>query len=150
MTVLETVRDLLRFKSYTTIPEIAKISGMKQADVLKIINENGKYVFRERKNGHIVKIDTHTPLREKLWASGKYYRKESYGAWSYEGDQLKFNGHDELKNEMQETIWQGGLGDCYQKTLVFDTPDNRQKLHDVGLSDWENVVIDDQLWKETK
>ena len=62
MIVLQTIRDLLKFKDYTTIAEIAKFSGQTQSKVLKVINDNGWAVYRNRKNGRITRVDTKTKL----------------------------------------------------------------------------------------
>ena len=85
MIVLQTIRELLKFKDYTTITEIAKFSGIPNAKVLKIINDNGKFVYRTRSNGRITKVDTYTELRKIEWNRGVWYKQESYVAWAHEG-----------------------------------------------------------------
>lgn len=149
MKVLATTRELLKFKDYTTIAEIAKFSGLSQQKVLEVINRNGRYVYRNRKNGRITRIDTRTPLIEQLWNSKKFYKKESYGAWSHEGYKLVL--HKDLDNDfnhIKKSLRTGAIGDSWQITHIEDTPENRKILEDAGFKDWETRVVDDRLWME--
>ena len=67
MPVLATIRALLKFKDHTTIAEIASTSGLSRKVVLETINRNGQFVWRNRKNGHITKVDPQSALRKQLW-----------------------------------------------------------------------------------
>ena len=149
MTILQTIGDLLKFKDYTTIAEVAKFSGLTQSKVLKVINDNGWAVYRNRKNGRITKVDTKTKLYKEEWESGVWYKKESYGAWSHEGYKLVV--HDSVKNKFEELVsgrWTGGIGDSWKVEHIEDTPDNRKILEEAGLQDWSTLVVDDRLWTE--
>ena len=149
MIVLQTIRELLKFKDYTTITEIAKFSGIPNAKVLKIINDNGKFVYRTRSNGRITKVDTYTELRKIEWNRGVWYKQESYGAWAHEGYKLVV--HKDVEDRFVEIVAShriGGLGDSWQIKHIEDTPENRKILEEAGLQDWENLIINDRLWKE--
>jgi hypothetical protein len=148
MPILHTIRELLKFKDYTTISEIASTAGLPRKQVLETINRNGHFVWRERKNGHITKVDPQASLREHLWKSGRYYRKGTYGAWGVEGHCLEFEGNQELRERLIETRRIGGFGDSYDTKIVIDTPENRAALEETGLRPWEEAVIDDSLWAE--
>lgn len=149
MIVLQTIRDLLKFKDYTTIAEIAKFSGQTQSKVLKVINDNGWAVYRNRKNGRITRVDTKTKLYKDEWERGVWYKKKSYGAWSHEGYKLVV--HDNVEEKFKALVssrWSGGLGDSWEISHIEDTPDNRKILEEAGLQLWDNLVVDDRLWKE--
>lgn len=146
--ILETIRSLLKFKDFTTISEIASTAGVKRAHVLAIINSNGTFVWRNRKNGHITKVDPKSALSEQLWQSGEYYRIDAYGAWCREGDQIILKGHEDLKKRLTSERWTGGLGDSYKIEIIEDTEENRQEVQAAGIKPWAEAVIDDRLWKE--
>ena len=149
MIVLQTIRDLLKFKDYTTISEIAKFSGQTQSKVLKVINDNGWAVYRNRKSGRITKVDTKTKLYKDEWERGVWYKQTSYGAWSHEGYKLEV--HDSVKDKFLELVsshWIGGIGDSWKIEHIEDTPENRKILEESGLQPWDNLVVDDRLWKE--
>ncbi|WP_199086039.1 hypothetical protein [Bosea sp. ASV33] len=146
--VLETIRALLRFKDHTTIAEIAKIGGLRARHVLDVVNRNGEFVHRVRKNGKITKVDVQSPLRDELWKSGAFYRPDTYGAWSVEGHCLKFEGHPEIREALQQGRWVGAICDNYEVKVIIDTPENRAALEVAGLRPWDEAVIDDRLWIE--
>lgn len=146
--VLDTIRELLRFKATTTIPEIATYAEMPKRKVLEIINRNGQYVKRYRKTGKIASINLEEPLRKQLWDSGEYYRIDSYGAWSKEGEQIIFSGHDELRGRLKSGAVIGSLGDSRTIEIVEHTEENRAAVEAAGLKPWADVVIDDRLWEE--
>lgn len=146
--VLHTIREILKFKDYTTIAEIASTAGLPRKHVLETINRNGEFVSRNRKNGRITQVDPRSKLRDELWKSGKFYRQGSYGAWSHEGYELKFEGHVDLKEKLQRSHTTGGIGDSWTIQIIPDTPLNRAALEEAGLRPWEEAVIDDQLWLE--
>lgn len=147
-TVLDTIRAILKFKDYATISEIAKMSGMTQKAVLDVINANGEMVWRNRKNGHITKVDPRGVLRRRLVESDAYYFPDTYGAWSVEGKCLRFNGHDELRERLKRNVVVGSLGDCRHEDHVMDTPENRAELETAGLKLWSEDEADDRLWQE--
>lgn len=146
--ILSLIRALLRFKDHTTIAEIAKIGGFKPRHVLDVVNQNGEFVQRVRRTGNITKVDVQSPLRDRLWKSGEFYRPDTYGAWSVEGHCLKFEGRPEIREAMQEGRWVGALGDNYEVKVILDTPENRAALEAAGLRPWDEAVIDDRLWIE--
>ena len=148
MLVLETIRALLKFKDYTTIAEIASTAGIKRASVLDIINKNGAYVWRNRKNGHITKVDPQTQLVKDLWESGQFYKIDTYGAWSKEGEQIVFEGNDELKKSLQEQREIGAITDHWPIKIIENTERNRKIVEDAGLRPWSEAQIDDRLWSE--
>lgn len=146
--VLDTVREILKFKDYATIAEIAKISGIPQKKVLEVLNTNGQFVWRNRNNGRITKVDPRTKLKEKFVADGLFYwtTEGNYGSWT----NLKFCGHDDLRKEMEIEDWEGGFGDCYKVTRIPDTPENRAKLENVGCVEITRMTLDDRLWRESE
>lgn len=147
--VLDTIRALLQFKNSTTIAEIASIAGLPRRHVLDVINRNGAYVFRNRKTGHVTGIELHKPLREKLWNSGEFYRIDSYGAWSHEGDQITLEGHPSLVERLKRPRVTGGIGDSWTIHIIEATPENKAIVEDEGIRPWSEAVIDDRLWQET-
>lgn len=146
--ILNAIRAVLKFKDATSIPEVAKFSGKTQREVLDVINANGEFVSRFRKTGKIAKVDPQSKLRADLWSSGKYFKRESYGAWCHEGYCLKFEGNDELRKTLQRQRVTGGIGDSWTISIIEDNEENRQALIDAGLEPWESAVIDDRLWVE--
>lgn len=146
--VLDAARSLLKFKDFTTIAEIATIAALPRKSVLDVLNANGSYVLRHKSNGRITKLIPREVLRRALWESGKFYREDTYGAWSVEGNCLAFEGNADLREHLQEGRWVGALGDNYETKIVIDTPGNRKALEDAGLRPWSEAVIDDRLWKE--
>ena len=149
MKILETIREILKFKDYATISEISKLSGIPQAQVLKIINKNSAYVWRNRKNGRITKVDPRTQLIKDLWDSGEYYRIDSYGAWSTEGYKIKVTKDQEEKiSHLTAKRVVGVIGDSWYITLVEATEDNIKEVELLGFTNWDKRVIDDRLWIE--
>lgn len=146
--VLETIRALLKFKDYTTVPEIASMAGLPRKHVLDTINTNGQFVWRERKSGRITRVDPREALRKQLWESGKFYRQETYGAWSVEGHCLEFHGNSELRERLTETRRVGFIGDSYDQKVIIDTAENREAIAAAGLQEWSQAAIDDSLWRE--
>lgn len=146
--ILYTIRQLLKFKDDTTISEIASTAGLSRKLVLETINRNGHFVWRNRKNGHITKVDPQSTLREQLWESGKFYREGTFGAWSVEGHCLNFEGNDELRESLKEKRIVGTLVEHWPVDVVLDTPENRAALEAAGLRPWSEAVIDDRLWAE--
>ena len=51
--VLETIRELLKFKQFTTINEIASMTGIKRMAVLAVVNDNLSLIKRDAKRGRI-------------------------------------------------------------------------------------------------
>lgn len=148
--VLETIRAILKFKDYATISETAKMAGMTQKAVLDVINENGEMVWRNRKNGHITKVDPRGVLLRRLVESDAYYFPDTYGAWSVEGKCLRFKGHDDLRDRLRRKVLVGALGDCWNEDHVMDTPENRAELEAAGIKLWSEDEADDRLWCEAR
>ena len=146
--VLDALRALLRFKDFTSISEVAATAGLPRKRVLETINRNGAFVWRDRKTGRITKVDPQSTLRTQLWESGRFYREDTYGAWSVEGRSLNFHGNDELRERIQTKVRVGALGDSWDQPIILDTPENRATLADAGLRPWSEAVIDDRLWQE--
>lgn len=146
--ILSAIRALLEFKDFTSISEIASTSGLSRRRVLETVNRNGEFVWRNRKNGHITKVDPQSALRKQLWESGKFYRTGTYGAWSVEGHCLEFQDNNELRKRLQETRCVGAIGDNYHIRVIIDTPENRSAVEAAGLSPWSEATIDDRLWQE--
>lgn len=147
--VLDAIRAVLKFKDTATISEVAKYAGLTHKQVLDVVNANGTMVWRNRKNGHITKVDPRAVHRQQLVESDRYYFRESYGAWSHEGYRLRFKGHDDLRQQLESKHWTGGIGDSWQITKVEDTPDNRAALESAGLKLWSETEADERLWTET-
>ena len=149
MTILQTIREILKFKDYATISEISKLSGIPQAQVLTIINKNGPYVWRNRKNGRITKVDPRSKLVENLWNSGEYYRVVSYGAWVHEGYKIEVPKDQEEKiSHLTVKQVTGGIGDSWYLTLVEANDKNIKEVESLGFTNWDKRVIDDRLWTE--
>ena len=149
MKILETIREILKFKDYATISEVSKLSGISQAEVLKIINKNGAYVWRNRKNGRITRVDPRSKLIKDLWNSGEYYSIVSYGAWSHEGYEIKVpEDKKEVISHLSVKQCTGGIGDSWYITLVEATDENIKEVESLGFTNWDKRVIDDRLWTE--
>jgi hypothetical protein len=121
---------------------------MTHKQVLDVLNANGTMVWRNRKNGHITKVDPRAAHRQQLVESDRYYFRESYGAWAHEGYRLRFKGHDDLRQSLESKHWTGGIGDSWQITKVEDTPENRAALEAAGLKPWSEAEADERLWRE--
>lgn len=146
--VLDAIRAVLKFKDSATISEIAKYAGLTQKQVLDTINANGSMVWRNRKNGHITRVDPRAIHRKKLLESDRYYFPDTYGAWAVEGRCLRFKGHDSLRAQLQRGVTVGALGDNWSEKHVMDTPENRAALEAAGLKLWSEDEADERLWKE--
>jgi len=147
--VLDAIRALLQFKDKATVSEIARYCGYSYKQVLDILNANGRMVWRDRKTGHVTKVDPRAVHRRKLIESGAYYFPGTYGAWSVEGHCLNFAGHDELRQRLQVTRRVGALGDSWDQQHVIDTPENRAELEAEGLKLWSEDEADERLWVES-
>ena len=149
MKILETIREILKFKDYATISEISKISGIPQAEVLKVVNKNGAYVWRTRNNGRITRVDPRSKLIEDLWNSGEYYSIVSYGAWSHEGYEIKVPEDKKgVISHLSVKQCTGGIGDSWYITLVEATDENTKEVESLGFTNWDKRVVDDRLWTE--
>jgi hypothetical protein len=146
--VLDAIRAVLKFKDRATIAEVARFAELRQRHVLDVINANGELVQRDRKTGHITKVNPEAVLRQSLRDTGPFYFPGTYGAWSVEGNCLHFNGHDDLRQSLSESMLLGAFGDSYRQDIVLDTPENRAALEAAGLRLWSEVEVDDRLWKE--
>jgi len=146
--VLDAIRAVLTFKDHATITEVAKFADMKPRQVLDVINANGNMVWRNRKNGHITKVDPAGVLRRQLLDSDQFYFPDTYGAWSIEGRCLRFKGHDDLRAQLKRGVTVGALGDSWSEDHVMDTPENRAALEAAGLRLWSEDEVDERLWKE--
>ena len=146
--VLDAIRAILKFKDHATITEIAKMAEMKQRDVLDVLNANGSMVWRNRKNGHITKVDPRGVHRKKLVESDRYYFQDTYGAWSIEGHCLRFNGHDDLRAKLLDERIVGTICDNWTEKHVIDTPENRAALEAAGLKLWAESEANERLWTE--
>lgn len=146
--VLDAIRAILKFKDAATIGEIAKYSGLTNKRVLDTINANGAMVWRNRKTGHVTKVDPRGVHRKQLVESDRYYFPDTYGAWSIEGHCLRFKDHGDLRAALSARRLVGGLGDCWNIDVVIDTPENRIALEAAGLKLWSEDEADERLWRE--
>ena len=146
--ILDAIRAVLKFKDHATIADIAKYTGLSQRHVLDVVNRNGDMVWRNRKNGHITKVDPRGVLRKRLLESDHYYFPDIYGAWSKEGNCLRFKGNDELRRRLSDERVIGGIGDSWSISVVIDTPENRRALEAGGLTLWDESEADERLWQE--
>ena len=146
--VLDAIRAVLKFKDAATISEIAKYASLTHKKVLDVVNSNGTMVWRNRKNGHITKVDPRGVLRKQLVESDRYYFPDTYGAWSVEGHCLRFKGHNDLRESLCERRLVGGIGDNWTIEPVIDTPENRAALETAGLRLWSEDEADERLWVE--
>ena len=83
MLVLDAIRQLLQFKGWTTIPEIAKIAEKKQAKVLEIVNANLPFIRRDKKRGRIVGLEGYVSEQTEYFLCNNYYRIEDYYGHKY-------------------------------------------------------------------
>jgi len=147
--VLDTVRALLKCKSFTTIAEIASMAGLKRMDVLQVVNANLDLIKRDAKRGRIIGFDLHGPLRKQLWDSGKFWKQDTYGAWSHEGDCILLaDCQKELADRLKKQQIVGAFGDSYYVGVIHLTPQNIAAVEAEGIRPWTEAVIDDRLWKE--
>lgn len=147
--VLSTIRELLKFKQFTTINEIASMAGLKRMSVLSVVNENLSLIKRDVKRGRIIGVDLRSPLIKHEWDSGKYWREGTYGAWSVEGKCIELaDCMAELKERLKASQIVGAFGDSYYVDVIHLTPENVKAVEDEGIKPWSTVVIDDRLWKE--
>jgi hypothetical protein len=147
MKVLQTIREILKFKKYTTISEISKFSKVSQIEILKILNFNIDYVNRDNKTGRIFGVNLHTPLHNQLFSQGKIFisEPENYGCINV----LKFNGHDDIRKKYEKPYVCGGFGDSYTIQCIIDGAEVREALEKDGCFDAKNYKYDDRLlWKE--
>lgn len=148
--VLDIARELLKFKGSTTITEIARIGDMKPLRVLQVMNKNKAHT-KVASNGKILSVHPEKTKRgQLLLAVDRYYSIQSYGAWAHEGDQIVFEGRDELRNSLKRPHTTGGLGDSYTIEIIEATADNVHAVRKAGLVEWKELEreIDDSLWEE--
>ena len=146
--VLDAIRAVLKFKDKATISEIARYAELRQRHVLDVVNANGSMVWRDRKTGHVTKVDPRGVLRKQLVESDAYYFLDTYGAWSVEGHCLRFKGHNDLRESLCERRLVGGIGDNWTIEPVIDVPENRAALEAAGLKLWSEDEADERLWVE--
>lgn len=146
--VLDAIRAVLKFKDRATISEIAKYASLTHKQVLDTINTNGSMVWRDRKTGHVTKVDPRGVHRRQLVESDAYYFPDTYGAWAVEGRCLRFKGHDDVRARLAESRLVGALGDCWRTDIIPDTPETRAALEAAGLKLWAETEADERLWKE--
>ena len=72
----------------------------------------------------------------------------TYGAWSVEGNCLRFKGHDDLQRELQCGVTVGALGVNWSEKHVMDTSENRAALEAAVLRPWFKDEISERLWTE--
>ncbi|VVC05163.1 Uncharacterised protein [uncultured archaeon] len=148
--ILEAIREVLKFKEYTTVSEISKLTGISALKILQVLNHNEAYLQKNSKNGRIIGVDSENTLKQKSLAmavyNGKYYTVEdgNYGIWH----NLKFNRHEKIRSEIEIEDWEGGYGDALHVKRVSDIPENRAKLEADGCHDSKGIVFDDSLWEE--
>ncbi len=147
--VLDTIRAILKFKAFTTIAEIASMAGVKRLDVLNVVNANLDLIKRDVKRGRIIGLDLQSPLRKQLWDSGKFWKQDTYGAWSIEGQCIILaDCQKELAERLTKQQIVGGFGDSYYVGVIHLTPENIAAVEAEGIRPWSEAVIDDRLWKE--
>ncbi|NTG07128.1 hypothetical protein [Rhizobium rhizogenes] len=147
--VLDTIRALLKFKSFTTIAEIASMVGLKRIDVLNVVNANLDLIKRDAKRGRIIGLDLQGPLRKQLWESGKFWKQDTYGAWSHEGDCITLaDCQKELAERLTKQQIVGAFGDSYYVGVIHLTQANIAAVEAEGIRPWTEAIIDDRLWKE--
>lgn len=147
--ILDTIRAILKFKAFTTIAEISSMAGVKRLDVLNVVNANLDLIKRDVKRGRIIGLDLQNPLRKQLWDSGKFWKQDTYGAWSVEGQCIILaDCQTELAGRLAKQQIVGGFGDSYYVGVIHLTPENIEAVEAEGIRPWSEAVIDDRLWKE--
>lgn len=147
--ILDTTRAILKFKAFTTIAEIASMAGVKRLDVLNVVNANLDLIKRDVKRGRIIGLDLQNPLRKQLWDRGNFWKQDTYGAWSVEGQCIVLaDSRQELAERLKKQQIVGGFGDSYYVGVIHLNPENIAAVEAEGIRPWSEAVIDDRLWKE--
>lgn len=79
MLVLSTISQLLKFQGKCTIAEIAKIAGLKQSEVLSILNTNLPLLVKSQKNKSvIIGLNSYPEKQRNYLLSNGYYEYGNY------------------------------------------------------------------------
>ena len=146
--IIEALHEILALKNYTTINELASLTGKKRIDVLRVINNNSHLIRIDKKTGRILGFEAiRSKALENAFNDGLTYK--IYG--------INYGADSELatKNPAGDKLRThyicGGIGDSYTIRPILDRLDNRKALEDMGIvesSKFETPSIFD-LWKES-
>ena len=143
--IFYTIQQLLKFKNFTTLSEISKISGIKQQKVLEVINTNGHGVYRLDKNGRITKI-SFSNTRNSMWEGGNYYKIREDSLYSRKHFDIVTKLHSDLYNKLKSDYIDGYYGQ-HTVTDIKYTDENLNIILEYGLKPWFPPT-DYELWKE--
>ncbi len=149
--VLEALRQVLKFKSFTTLAELSSLVKYDKLRVMIILNDNDEYI-RKDKNGKILGFtDWKSKEVAKAFNAGKIYKSSliNYGAAS-ELEVVSTDISDIRIAHIKEYYICGGFGDSYTVNVIIDKPENRAKLKELGYTNVDEYKFAtlDQLWKE--
>ncbi len=143
------MQQVLQFKNFTTTAELSKLTGIKQLDVIVILNKNEHLIKMDKKTGKILGFhDYHSIQKSRAFSEGRTYKSHliNYGAAS----ELQTHSKIESLKDMKENYVCGGFGDSYTVNVILDTPTNRKKMKQLGITfedDYATKSID-YFWKE--
>lgn len=132
MIVFETIQKLIRVQGYASISLIASCSGLPRAKVLDVLDRNAGLLRRKgTKIVAVVESDVSEAI-SRARASGKVFWQDTinYGA----ATALEWLNNPEA-DKLRRGYACGGLGDSYSVQVVLDTPENREKLVSLGMTD---------------
>ncbi len=137
MKVLNTIKELLKFKGFCNYSEIASVSGIKKIQVLEILNKNKSFLrFHPNKRDRITGL-TNSLIIEDFKNKGQIYwiEKENYGCIEV----IKFNGNDELRKQLEKPYTCGGIGDNYNIQCIENTRENLDKVQAAGMREYDFI-----------
>lgn len=123
--------DLLKFKSFTTIAELAKISKVPTIELIQILIKN-KFLLVKDHRGNI------TGLNTKGILDVKYKLKQTYISGTYLTNRFLYFENwetDELTTKFGTVASHRPNVNSYTVTslVLADTPENRKRLEDRGM-----------------
>lgn len=149
--VLNALEQLLKFKGWTTVPELTKTSGVKAIKVLTALNDNHDLLVLLKKTGRITGFaDVQSKQREKLIHEGKVYIPSQTGYNEYKTLDYFGNKDNALFKTLSCRVTVGFFGDSRTETVVLDTPENRAVLEQHGIRNINDVKLKTirDMWKE--
>jgi hypothetical protein len=132
--IFETAREVLRFKNHTTIIELARLTGLKQLWILKVLNHNHGMVYRHLKNGHITRVERDNVVGSELaklaYTRGLTFR-ETTG--NYGAAKILETASTKVEHLKVTQCW-GGMGDSQTVSVLNDAPATREALRALDIT----------------
>tara|TARA_Y100000310_G_scaffold110424_1_gene108824 strand:+ start:2828 stop:3346 length:519 start_codon:yes stop_codon:yes gene_type:complete len=142
--ILYAILNLLEFKGWTTIAEVASTSGKKRLEVVETLNRNKKNlrtgkdkVEVDKKTGKIKRILLATETADGAFEAGRVYRivDINYGCAKairfFHGE--KTPKLKALFEKHSEAYISGGIGDNFTHNEMLLTDENLKLVRDAGL-----------------